>query len=51
VRSALRLTACLVIGLGLAAGLAGCGKRGDPRLDPGKENRFPRSYPTPNVDE
>jgi hypothetical protein len=28
--------------------LAGCGKRADPTLDPGKENRFPRTYPAPS---
>ena len=38
-----------VIGCALAGGLAACGKRGDPILDPGKENRFPRTYPGPSA--
>lgn len=33
--------------LGLALGLAACGKKGDPRLPEGEVGTYPRTYPAP----
>jgi len=45
-RIAVRLMAAAVA-LALAAGLAGCGKKGDLDPPPGKQSTFPRTYPKP----
>ena len=35
----------LVMAAALAVALAGCGKKGDLEPPPGKETKYPRSYP------
>ena len=46
VKLTMRSTALLVMGM-LALGLAGCGKKGAPRAEPGAIAPYPRVYPDP----
>jgi len=42
----MRLILAFLLALSVAAPLAGCGKKGDPKLPEGKSDNFPRKYPS-----
>lgn len=42
----MRLILAVLIALSMAAPLAGCGKKGDPKLPQGESDNYPRKYPS-----
>jgi len=40
-----RLVFALLLGLTVAANVAGCGKKGDPTLPDGEKDKYPHTYP------
>ncbi len=42
----MRLILALLLALSVAVPMAGCGKKGDPKLPEGKGDTHPRKYPS-----
>jgi len=42
----IRIALALLLALAVTGPLAACGKKGEPRLPPGKSDQFPTKYPT-----
>ena len=40
-----RLVLAILLALAVAPSIAGCGKKGDPRLPDGVSDEYPRKYP------